>query len=106
MARTLTLWLLLVWRDGTNEVLRRHVHFSISVFVDDLQRGEVAEDLVWGGISSDTVLILHHLPQRKTKPALVGALLTVWVTLYLFSVFCFFFFFFFLKPIFNEPSVT
>lgn len=63
---TLTLRLLLVRRDGADEVLRRHVHLGLAVLADDLQRREVAEDLVRGGVGSDAVLVLHHLQQRHS----------------------------------------
>lgn len=62
----LTLRLFLIGRDGAHKVLWCHVHLCLSVFVDDLQRGEVAKYLVWGGISSDPVLILHHLNNTQT----------------------------------------
>lgn len=63
---TLTLRLLLVRRDGADEVLRRHVDLGLAMLADDLQRREVAEDLVRGGVGSDAVLVLHHLRQRHS----------------------------------------
>lgn len=63
--KRLTLWLLLVRSDGAYEVLRRHVNLSVSMLTDDLQGGEVAENLVWSRVGPYPVLILHHLPTRQ-----------------------------------------
>lgn len=65
--RRLTLRLLLIRSDGAYEVLRRHVDLGISMLTDDLQCGKVAENLIWGGVSSYPVLILHHLPSRQEE---------------------------------------
>lgn len=72
---TLTLWLLLIRRDGADEVLWRHVYLGVAVLADDLQSGEVAEDLVRGGVGSDTVLVLHHLHQEQWQYRLVSELM-------------------------------
>lgn len=63
--RGLTLRLFLVRRDGPYEVLGRHVDLSVTMLTYNLQRGKVAENLVWSGVSSYPVLILHHLPARN-----------------------------------------
>lgn len=44
--KRLTLRLLLIRCDGAYEVLGRHVNLGVSVLSHDLQRGEVAENLV------------------------------------------------------------
>lgn len=61
----LTLRLLLVGCDGAYKVLGRHVDLGVSVLAYDLQRGKVAENLVWSGVGPNSVLILHHLPNRQ-----------------------------------------
>ena len=54
-------------REGANEVLRSHVHVKGAVLVVHFQSGEVAEDLVRGGVGPDPILVLYYATLSETN---------------------------------------